>query len=98
MRGKLTRSRHEMRTMSSLPDYEMYLAVEQARIQQIEALADIEDITLTLVLQPISANTASAGDIMGGTPLGLKAQPHQCKTGFTFCIRVETLTTDQGFS
>jgi hypothetical protein len=66
--------------MSSLPDHDMYLAVEHARLEQTAALADVENITLTLVIQPISATTVTAGDSTGGTPLGLHAVPQQCRS------------------
>jgi hypothetical protein len=68
---------HEMRTMSSLPDYEMYLAVEAERLRQNELVADIEDCTLTMVIQPFTAGTVTAGDAMGGTPLGIKPVTQQ---------------------
>lgn len=65
--------------MSSLPDLEIYQAAEESRKEQIEALKDIESITLTMVLQPIASSTIRAGDERGGNPMGLTAQNHQCK-------------------
>jgi len=69
---------HEMRTMTNLPDVEMYKAVEAERIHQTGILkaAGVENILLTMVLQPIASSTVKATDARGGTPLGLTAQNH----------------------
>jgi len=65
--------------MSSLPDLEMYRAVEASRIEQVEALKDVEGIILTMVIQPIASSAIKASEAKGGNPLGLIAQNHQCK-------------------
>ncbi|TVY85865.1 FAD-dependent monooxygenase, partial [Lachnellula willkommii] len=66
---------HDMRTMTSLPDLEMYKAVEEARSQQVQALAaaGVEDVLLTMVFQPIASGAINACEAAGGNPLGLKA-------------------------
>ncbi|RDW77834.1 hypothetical protein BP6252_05887 [Coleophoma cylindrospora] len=68
---------HELRTMSSLPDLDMYKATEACRLEQIEALKDVEGVILTMVLQPISSSVITASSAKGGNPLGLPAQQHQ---------------------
>ncbi|OCK73798.1 6-hydroxy-D-nicotine oxidase [Lepidopterella palustris CBS 459.81] len=68
---------HEMRTMSSLPDLDMYKAVEACRIEQIEVLKNVEGIILTMVIQPIASNAINASNANGGNPMGLIAQNHQ---------------------
>lgn len=68
-----------MRTMSSLPDLDMYKAVEACRIEQNEVLKDVEGIILTMVIQPMASSAIKAGEAKGGNPLGLVAQNHQCK-------------------
>ena len=65
--------------MASLPDYEMYKAAEKARIEMVEKLSDVEDINVGLVYQPVTATGVSAGDAMGGTPLGLVPTQQQCE-------------------
>ncbi|TVY50645.1 Bifunctional solanapyrone synthase [Lachnellula cervina] len=69
---------HDMRTMTSLPDLEMYKAVEEVRSQQVQALAaaGVEDVLLTMVFQPIASGAINACEAAGGNPLGLKAQNH----------------------
>ncbi|TVY13194.1 hypothetical protein LARI1_G009466, partial [Lachnellula arida] len=64
--------------MTSLPDLEMYKAVEEARSQQVQALAaaGVEDVLLTMVFQPIASGAINACEAAGGNPLGLKAQNH----------------------
>lgn len=68
-----------MRTMSSLPDVEVYKAAEETRQQQVEAVKDIPSAHLTMVIQPISSHTIAACNVKGGTPLGLEPRSHQCK-------------------
>ena len=67
-----------MRTMSSLPDGEVYKAANECRLQQIEALKDVEGAVLTMVIQPMATGAIEACDAKGGTPLGLTAKNHQC--------------------
>lgn len=71
---------HEMRTMSSLPDLEIYKEAEQARLQQIEFLkaAGVEAV-LTMVFQPIASSIMKAAEAKGGNPMGITSQNHQCK-------------------
>ena len=63
--------------MTSLPSLEVYQAAEKARLEQVEALKDV-DALLTMVLQPMASSTIRAADKRGGNPMGLKAQNHQC--------------------
>lgn len=70
---------HDMRTMSSLPDLEVYKAANECRLQQIEAVRHIEGAFLTMVIQPMASGAIKACDAKGGTPLGLTAQNHQCE-------------------
>ncbi|KAF8866921.1 6-hydroxy-D-nicotine oxidase [Acephala macrosclerotiorum] len=67
---------HEMRTMTSLPDLELFKAVEEERLRQIEVLkiAGVEDVMLTMVFQPIASGAIKACDAKGGNPMGLSAQ------------------------
>ncbi|CZR56975.1 uncharacterized protein PAC_06864 [Phialocephala subalpina] len=67
---------HEMRTMTSLPDLEMFKAVEDERLHQIEDLknAGVEDVLLTMVFQPIASGAIKACNTKGGNPMGLSAQ------------------------
>lgn len=71
--------------MSSLPSLEVYQAAENARLEQVEALKDV-DALLTMVIQPMASTTIQAGEVRGGTPLGLKAQNHQCTSLPAFII------------
>ncbi|KAF9889617.1 hypothetical protein FE257_007125 [Aspergillus nanangensis] len=68
---------HDMRTMSSLPSLEVYQAAENARLEQVEALKDIEGADLTMVFQPMASSAIKAGELRGGNPMGLKAENHQ---------------------
>lgn len=68
-----------MRTMSSLPSLEVYQAAEKARLEQVEALKDIDGADLTMVIQPMASSCIGAGEAMGGNPMGLREQNHQCK-------------------
>ncbi|KAK2767376.1 hypothetical protein FQN54_003532 [Arachnomyces sp. PD_36] len=65
---------HELRTMSSLPDFDMYKAANECRLQQIEALGHIDGVFLTMVIQPIASGAIKTCDAKGGTPLGIKAR------------------------
>lgn len=71
--------RHEMRTMSSLPDLATYKVAEACRKEQTEHLKDVEGIILTMVFQPIASSTIKVSDAKGGTPMGVTAQNQQCK-------------------
>lgn len=64
--------------MSSLPDLEVYQAAEKCRLQQVDSIKGIPGALLTMVIQPMSSSTIEACNAKGGTPLGLKAQSHQC--------------------
>ncbi|KAL2797152.1 hypothetical protein BJX66DRAFT_298295 [Aspergillus keveii] len=63
---------HEFRTMSSRPSLEVYKAIEQARAEQVAALADVEGLVLTTVFQPMSslAMKQSAESPLGLEPVG----------------------------
>lgn len=69
--------------MSSLPDLEVYQAAEQCRLKQVEAIKDVPGALLTMVIQPLSTSMIEACHAKGGTPLGLNAQNHQCRTALT---------------
>lgn len=64
--------------MTSLPDLEVYKAAENFRLKQVERIKDIPGSNLTVVIQPLQSNVIEACNARGGTPLGLKAQSHQC--------------------
>lgn len=68
-----------MRTLSSLPDLEVYRAAEAARVEQVEALKNIEGAILTFVIQPIASGAIKTSNAEGGNTLGLTAQNQQCK-------------------
>jgi len=72
---------HDMRSMTSLPDLEMYKAAEEVRAQQATILesAGVENASLYLAFQPIASSAVKACDEKGGNPMGLKAQNHNCK-------------------
>ncbi|KAL2802687.1 hypothetical protein BJX63DRAFT_414200 [Aspergillus granulosus] len=63
---------HEFRTMSSHPSLEVYKAIEQARAEQVAALADVQGVVLTTVFQPMSslAMKQSAKSPLGLEPVG----------------------------
>lgn len=67
-----------MRTMSSLPSLEVYQAAEKARLEQVEALKDT-GADLTMVIQPMASSCIRVGEAMGGNPMGLKEENHQCR-------------------
>ncbi|RAK71049.1 FAD-binding oxidoreductase [Aspergillus fijiensis CBS 313.89] len=62
-------SLHEFRTMSSRPCLEVYRAIEKAHAEHVEALKDVEGLTLTTVFQPMSS---LAMQISANSPLGLE--------------------------
>ncbi|OJI96570.1 hypothetical protein ASPVEDRAFT_35958 [Aspergillus versicolor CBS 583.65] len=63
---------HDFRTMSSRPSLTVYKAIEEARREQLSALADLEDVVLTTVFQPMSslAMKQSANSPLGLDPVG----------------------------
>ncbi|KAL4886766.1 hypothetical protein BJY04DRAFT_213520 [Aspergillus karnatakaensis] len=63
---------HEFRTTSARPSQAVYEAIEQARRDQVEALADLTNVTLTTTFQPMSslAMTQSADSPLGLEPVG----------------------------
>lgn len=67
-----------MRTMTSLPDIEVYKAAERTRLDQIDAIKHIPDALLNMVIQPISSSTIEACNARGGNPLGLEPESQQC--------------------
>lgn len=68
-----------MRTMSSLPDLEVYKSAEECRKQKVEELKDVEGLVLTMSFQPISSGAMKASEENGGTPMGIVAKNHQCE-------------------
>lgn len=69
---------HDMRTMSSLPDIEAYNTAEKLRLESEEIIKDVPGSSIMMVIQPISSTAIRAAESTGGSPTGLKAQPHQC--------------------
>ncbi|KAE8149171.1 FAD-binding domain-containing protein [Aspergillus avenaceus] len=63
---------HEFRTMTNMPSLEVYEAIETARMEQANALRDIEGLYLTTVIQPLSSHAITQSGRNGGTPLGLE--------------------------
>ncbi|OJJ62434.1 hypothetical protein ASPSYDRAFT_142902 [Aspergillus sydowii CBS 593.65] len=63
---------HDFRTMSSRPSLTVYNAIEEARQEQLAALADLEGVVLTNVFQPMSslAMKQSANSPLGLDPVG----------------------------
>ncbi|KAJ5698965.1 FAD-binding type 2 [Penicillium macrosclerotiorum] len=68
---------HDMRTMSSLPDLEVYNAASECRYQQEEVIKDIPGAKITFTLQPISSNAIRTTNAGAGSPLGITAKAHQ---------------------
>jgi hypothetical protein len=66
---------HEFRTMSSRPSLEVYKAIEQARAEQVAALAEVEGLVLTTVFQPMSSLAMKQS---AESPLGLEPVGQQC--------------------
>ncbi|PYH45989.1 FAD-binding oxidoreductase [Aspergillus saccharolyticus JOP 1030-1] len=62
-------SLHEFRTMSSRPDINVYRAIQKAHAEQAEALKEVEGLTLTAVIQPMSS---LAMQVSANSPLGLE--------------------------
>lgn len=61
--------------MSSRPCLEVYRAIEKAHAEHVEALKDVEGLTLTTVFQPMSS---LAMQISANSPLGLEPVGQQC--------------------
>lgn len=68
-------SRHDFRTMSSRPSLTVYKAIEEARQEQLAALADLENVVLTNVFQPMSSLAMKQS---AESPLGLDPVGQQC--------------------
>ncbi|KAJ5382261.1 FAD-binding type 2 [Penicillium concentricum] len=68
---------HDIRVMTSRPDLDVYNAIEQCRLQQLEAVKNVPGARLITNIQPISSSASRACDNQGGNPLGLKAEPQQ---------------------
>lgn len=68
-----------MRTMSSLPDLEVYKAANECRYQQEEAIKHVPGLKITFVIQPISSTAIKATNAGAGSPLGITEQHHQCE-------------------
>ncbi|KAL4745783.1 hypothetical protein BDW72DRAFT_46261 [Aspergillus terricola var. indicus] len=68
---------HEMRTTTTLPDLEVYQAAEQARLEAIGSLADLDRADLTMVIQPMSPFSVKAANDRGGNLFGLDCAGHQ---------------------
>lgn len=69
-------ARHEMRTMSSLPDLEVYQATEAMRKQKEEELKGVEGLVLCLSFQPIGPSAMKAKIDKGGSPMSIPAKNH----------------------
>ncbi|KAB8255519.1 hypothetical protein BDV32DRAFT_161887 [Aspergillus pseudonomiae] len=63
---------HEFRTMTSLPSLDVYRAIEKTHAEQVNVLKDVEGITLTTVIQPMSSSAmkATLQSPLGLTPVG----------------------------
>lgn len=68
-----------MRTMSSLPDLEVYERAEDTRKQKMIELVDVEGLVLTMSFQPIPSGTVKATEAKGGSPMGITPQNQQCE-------------------
>lgn len=61
--------------MSSRPSLTVYKAIEEARQEQLAALADLEGVVLTNVFQPMSSLAMKQS---ANSPLGLDPVGQQC--------------------
>lgn len=68
-------SSHDFRTMASLPSLEVYRAIEKTHAEQVDVLKDVEGLTLTTVIQPMSSSAMKA---TLKSPLGLSSVGQQC--------------------
>lgn len=70
-----------MRVMASLPDLGMHKEVQKTWAEQVGCLkaTGIEDVVLTVVYVPISAENIKACEARGGNPMGMTAQNQNCK-------------------
>ncbi|KXG49321.1 FAD-binding, type 2 [Penicillium griseofulvum] len=68
---------HDMRVMTSLPDLDVYNAIESCRLEQLEAVKSVHGARLIMNIQPISSSASRACDNQGGNPLGLKPESQQ---------------------
>lgn len=76
--------RHEMRTMSSLPDLEVYRAADECRKSKLNELDGIEGLVLTLSFQPIPSAAVQASRARGGNPMGIEPKSQQCTVQSSF--------------
>ncbi|KAL6231510.1 hypothetical protein BDW75DRAFT_233559 [Aspergillus navahoensis] len=68
---------HETRPTTTLPDLEVYHVAEQARLEAIASLADVDRADLTMVFQPMSSLSVKVAHDRGGNPFGLECVGHQ---------------------
>ncbi|KAE8374065.1 hypothetical protein BDV26DRAFT_296330 [Aspergillus bertholletiae] len=63
---------HDFRTMTSLPSLDVYKAIEKTHAEQVDLLKDVEGLTLTTVIQPMSSSAMKAtfNSPLGLTPAG----------------------------
>ncbi|RAQ65178.1 hypothetical protein COH20_006906 [Aspergillus flavus] len=63
---------HDFRTMASLPSLEVYRAIEKTHAEQVDVLKDVEGLTLTTVIQPMSSSAmkATLKSPLGLSPVG----------------------------
>ncbi|OGM44466.1 hypothetical protein ABOM_006938 [Aspergillus bombycis] len=63
---------HDFRSMTSQPSLEVYEAAERVRVEQTDALSDVEGLRLSSIIQPISSIGIKQSQRVGGNPLGLE--------------------------
>ncbi|KJK68503.1 FAD binding domain protein [Aspergillus parasiticus SU-1] len=63
---------HDFRTMTSLPSLEVYRAIVKTHAEQVDVLEDVEGLTLTTVIQPMSSSAmkATLKSPLGLSPVG----------------------------
>lgn len=88
----MTLHSHEMRTMSSLPDLEVYQASEAMRKRKEEELKDVEGLVLCMSFQPISSSVMKATNDRGGSPMSIPLANHQCKPPLSLPLSPTTQT------
>lgn len=70
--------RHEMRTMSSLPDLEVYKAADECRKLKMIELKGVDGLGFTLSFQPIPAAAVQVSQARGGNSMGVEPKSQQC--------------------
>jgi hypothetical protein len=71
---------HDMRTISSLPDLEVYKAAHECRHQQEDLIKHKPGLKITFAIQPISSNAIRATNSGIDSPLGISEKHLQCES------------------